>query len=144
MFKWEHPLHSRREIPSRARQIPASYYGPSHDKEGQILDFQKITPRKRKGAGRPRPGECLSGSPLYTPAGRSRLDPGKSQHLILGPPMIKRGHFWIFKKSLLANGRAEAGLDRVNVQVGAPSTLPQGDPVSSQENPSILLWGLPS
>ena len=57
--------------------------------------------------------------------------------------MIKSGQFWPFKKFLLANGRAQAGLDRVNVQVGAPSTLSQGDPVSDQEIPSFMLWGLP-
>ena len=54
------------------------------------------------------------------------------------PPMIKRGQVWIFRKSLLANGRAQTSLDRVNVQVGAPSTLSQGDPVSGQENISFL------
>ncbi len=56
----------------------------------------------------------------------------------MGPPIIKRGDFWTFKKSLLGNGSPLAVLDRMNVQVGAPSTFPQGDPASSQENPGTL------
>ena len=35
-----------------------------------------------------------------------------------------------------------AGLARMNVQVGAPSTFPQGDPASSQENQAPYYGGL--
>ncbi len=83
------------------------------------------------------------GAPSTFPQG----DPASSQEnptaLLWGPPIIKRGEFWTFKKSLLGNGSPLAGLDRMNVQVGAPSTFPQGDPASSQENPTALLWGPP-
>ncbi len=81
------------------------------------------------------------------PSTFSKGDPASSQEnpttLLLGPPIIKRGDFLNFKKSLLGNGSPLAGLDRMNVQVGAPSTFPQGDPASSQENPSTLLRGPP-
>ncbi len=70
-------------------------WGLAGKRQATFLDIQKITARKRKGGGRPRPGECLNWGPLYTPAGKSRLEPGKSQHLIMWPPLIKRGHFLI-------------------------------------------------
>ncbi len=60
--------------------------------------FQKITARKRKPVGRPRPDECSSGSPLYVPPGRPRLEPGKSQHLVVGGPHNKEGGFLDFQK----------------------------------------------
>ena len=61
----------------------------------------------------------------------------------MGPSHNKEGDFWNFKKSPLGNGRPLAGIDRMNVQVGAPSTFRQGEPASTQENPSILIWGPP-
>ncbi len=72
--------------------------GASHNKEGGFLDFQKITARKRNPVGRPRPDECSSGSPLYFPPGRSRLEPGKSEPLIMGASRNKEGGFLDFQK----------------------------------------------
>ncbi len=74
-------------------------------------------------------------------------DPASSQEnpstLLWGPPIIKRGDFRTFKKSLLGNGSPLAGLDGMNVYAGSASTFPKGDPASSQENSSNLLWGPP-
>ncbi len=72
----------------RSRLEPGKFeqfiMGASHNKEGGFLDFQKITARKRKPVGRPRPDKCLSGSPLYYPPGRSYREQEKSVHLIMG------------------------------------------------------------
>ncbi len=67
-------------------------------KKGHFLDFQKFTAGKQKDVDRPRPDKSSSGRPLYIPTGRSRLEPGKSSQLIMGPPIIKKGHFLDFQK----------------------------------------------
>ncbi len=64
-------------------------------KRAHFWILKKITARKRKAAGRPTPGECLSGSPLYPPAGRSRLGAVKRQLLKKCDTGSKRGVFWI-------------------------------------------------
>ncbi len=59
----------------------------------------------------------------------------------MGPSHNKKGEFWKFKKSLLGNGRPLAGIDRINVQVGAPSIFRQGrsrlDPGKSKH---LIMW----
>ncbi len=111
--------------------------------EGHFLDFQKFTAGKQKDFDRPRPDKSSSGRPLHLPTGRSRFEPGKSSRLIMGPPIIKKGHFLDFQK--ITAGK-QKDVDRPRPYKSSserPLYLPTGRSRHESGKSSQLIMGAP-